>query len=1040
MKTKHIMTALLLGSLSLFLLLFSLLSSPHAYAQSRVSNTTLTSLFPTIHQSDANQARQTQALSLPAASTPITWTISYDPPTDHIRTLAVYNDNLYAGGFGPGQNDGRLYQYDGNAWIDINFASAIGVTVDLIESLQVFNNRLYIGVRADVDGNKFVRVYYYDGTTFAIDLSKPGQSGYSGIESFTVYSNTLYTTNSSPVGEVYQRNSDNNWTTLGGTIENGSPVRSLASYNGSLYAGTGGPGDQAKVWRWTGVSWVLAKNLTADFVAAQDHDGVTSLVALNGNLYIGPIGPSSTTPVVVYDGTTWTISTTINNCGHTELDIIADELWVSGCNGQVYRLDGSLWAAMGNIGGEKVIGLAQYGDFVYANTLNSGRIYATVNTIDEMINQPPNLTDGLIAYYPFNGNANDESGNGYHGTIYGATLTTDRLGNSDSAYKFNGNSNAIIVPGNDLKLRFLDGSDISLSAWVFLEGYNSDHTIIVAMESGITVQTRASLRVDSNGYPYYYALPVPKELFGDSPIPLNEWHHIAVGHDGSDAKLYLDGELIAHNPSFGALTAPYLECIGWPDPLPLPFQHKCVSVTIGAWTDFWGVEESVFNGTIDEVRLYQRALSISEIEELFNEESSSFMVMATNPMGNGRIIVPNGIISATFSQDINSSTIFTNTFTVRGQQTGIYSGNYTFGSLQSTEFDATNDFKPGEDIVVTLSDGLQSIDGTGLIPYTWQFWTAVDNGTGFFSDSGQALGNSNSFGVVLGDLDGDNDLDAFVANTVSHANKVWLNDGDGTFSDSGQNLGNSDSYGIVLGDLDDDGDLDAFVGNITSQANKVWLNDGAGIFSDSGQSLGAFYSYGVALGDIDGDGDLDAFTANNAGQANKVWLNDGIGNFGDSGQNLGNSNSTGVMFGDVDGDGDLDAFVVNQNQSNKVWLNDGTGIFSDSDQNLGSANSFSVALGDMDEDGDLDAFVVNSTAGPQANKVYLNDGVGIFSDSGQNLGDSFSQGVALGDVDGDGDLDAFVGTSFDEANEIWLCLTSEKCIEWPLKMSQFVYL
>jgi hypothetical protein len=47
-------------------------------------------------------------------------------------------------------------------------------------------------------------------------------------------------------------------------------------------------------------------------------------------------------------------------------------------------------------------------------------------------------TDGLIAYYLFNGNANDESGNGNHGTINGATLTTDRYNNADSAYAFDG--------------------------------------------------------------------------------------------------------------------------------------------------------------------------------------------------------------------------------------------------------------------------------------------------------------------------------------------------------------------------------------------------------------------------------------------------------------------------------------------------------------------------------------------------------------------------------------------------------------------------
>ena len=56
--------------------------------------------------------------------------------------------------------------------------------------------------------------------------------------------------------------------------------------------------------------------------------------------------------------------------------------------------------------------------------------------------QVPNYvpTNGLIAWYPFNGNANDESGNGNNGTVNGATLTIDRNGNSDNAYSFNGSS------------------------------------------------------------------------------------------------------------------------------------------------------------------------------------------------------------------------------------------------------------------------------------------------------------------------------------------------------------------------------------------------------------------------------------------------------------------------------------------------------------------------------------------------------------------------------------------------------------------------
>jgi len=90
------------------------------------------------------------------------------------------------------------------------------------------------------------------------------------------------------------------------------------------------------------------------------------------------------------------------------------------------------------------------------------------------------------------------------------------------------------------------------------------------------------------------------------------------------------------------------------------------------------------------------------------------------------------------------------------------------------------------------------------------------------------------------------------------------------------------------------------------------------------------------------------------------------------------------------------------------------GVFLDSGQNLGGSDSRGIAVGDLDGDGDLDVFVVNRYA---PHKVWLNDG-GAFTDSGQSLSNWVTYSVALGDVDGDGDLDAFVGMV--GANKVWL--------------------
>ena len=106
--------------------------------------------------------------------------------------------------------------------------------------------------------------------------------------------------------------------------------------------------------------------------------------------------------------------------------------------------------------------------------------------------------------------------------------------------------------------------------------------------------------------------------------------------------------------------------------------------------------------------------------------------------------------------------------------------------------------------------------------------------------------------------------------------------------------------------------------------------------------------------------------------------------------------------------------------SSTVWefraeVKAGNGIF-ESGPPVGSSTGHEVALGDVNGDGYIDAFIVQDS---HPNKVWLNDKDGTFTDSGQSLGTSRSRSIALGDLDGDGDLDAFVG-NYCENNKVYI--------------------
>ncbi len=256
---------------------------------------------------------------------------------------------------------------------------------------------------------------------------------------------------------------------------------------------------------------------------------------------------------------------------------------------------------------------------------------------------------------------------------------------------------------------------------------------------------------------------------------------------------------------------------------------------------------------------------------------------------------------------------------------------------------------------------------------------------------------------------------------------------------------------MSLADLTGNGYLDAYLaigpgGEPYQHPDYVLFNQGDGQFIDSGQSLDSFDSRSVKLGDLTGDGHIDAAVGH---QSVSIYRNDGHGFFPFGQHTLprvpitgrAGDPSTGLSYialDDLDGDGNLDIFSATccggalvqpefrpLPAEDTFWLGDGEGRFEQTRQPLAQTGSNAVALGDLNGDGFLDAFIASGgTMNPDQsitsgtpNTVWFNDGRG-FRDSGQRLGHMESLKVALGDLNGDGSPDAIVGNHGQD--EIWL--------------------
>ena len=279
-----------------------------------------------------------------------------------------------------------------------------------------------------------------------------------------------------------------------------------------------------------------------------------------------------------------------------------------------------------------------------------------------------------------------------------------------------------------------------------------------------------------------------------------------------------------------------------------------------------------------------------------------------------------------------------------------------------------------------------------------------------------------SMDAAAADFDGDGDLDLLIAN--EHLPNIYLvNDGTGRFSNQSQRIPQvaRDSEDIGVADFNSDGHLDAIVVSEDDEINELYLNRGDGSFADAGERLPVTgVSNAILVMDVDGDGDQDVIIGNN-GQ-NVLLLNDGRANFSDATAQwlpVREDVTQGLAAGDLDGDGYPDLVLANEDD-NRILRHSGAAAFVDVGPGTlplctTAEETREVALGDVDGDGDLDILFANVqafvTEAERQNRLLLNDGSGVFSDASARLPADQDRSFtgALHDVDRDGDLDIVTG-------------------------------